>query len=133
MKKLIGIFMLVVITSTSLLAQAKQSNIVMDLPAQRFKALVDSDKKGFLIDLRTPEEIANGYIKGALFLDYLAKDSEARIDKLDKTKTYYVYCRSGKRSADCAAYMEAHGFKKVYNLEGGIVDWEKKGFPIEKK
>jgi rhodanese-related sulfurtransferase len=87
-----------------------------------------------ILDLRTTEEITSkGFIKGAVQLDFLAKDAEVKIDKLDKTKTYYIYCASGGRSGDCADYMEKHGFKKVYNLEKGFSEWLQKGFPVEKK
>ena len=71
--------------------------------------------------------------KGAVFVDYLSKEWEKEVAKLDKNKTYYVYCAAGGRSADAAEYMEKHGFKKVYNLEKGFSEWNKKGFPIEKK
>lgn len=133
MKKFALILLTIVVTGIAAQAQVKQSAVVTNLSVERFKAVIAADKIGMLIDLRTPEEIADGYIKGALFLDYLAKDSEKQIAKLDKNKTYYVYCRSGKRSLDCAQYMEKQGFKRVYNLEKGFSDWAQKGMPVEKK
>lgn len=133
MKKIITAVVLLFTVATSTQAQVANSNVVTNLPAERFSALVGSDKAGVLIDLRTPDEIAKGYIKGATFIDYLSKDAEAQLDKLDKSKTYYVYCASGGRSGDAAAYMEKHGFKRVYNLEKGFSDWKKKGMPIEVK
>ncbi|OFY85853.1 MAG: hypothetical protein A3F72_12595 [Bacteroidetes bacterium RIFCSPLOWO2_12_FULL_35_15] len=107
--------------------------MVTNLSAERFKAIIENDKEGLIIDLRTTDEINKGFIKGAVQLDFLAKDSEKQIDKLDKNKTYYIYCASGGRSGDAAEYMEKHGFKRVYNLEKGFSDWAKKGFPVEKK
>jgi rhodanese-related sulfurtransferase len=131
MKKLILI--LVLFTSVAAKAQVKNSTVVTNLPAERFQAAANSDKAGEIIDLRTPEEIKKGYIKGATFIDFLAKDAEKQIDKLDKKKTYYVYCAGGGRSADCSEYMEKHGFTRVYNLEKGFGDWAKKGLPVEMK
>lgn len=107
--------------------------VVTNLPTERFKAVIESDKDGIIVDLRTPDEISKGYIKNAVFIDYLSKDFEKEIAKLDKSKTYYIYCAAGGRSADAATHMEKVGFKRVYNLEKGFSDWKKKEMPIEKK
>lgn len=131
MKKLILLFIALVSINVSN-AQSKNS-VVTNLSSERFKAIVGNDKNGMLLDLRTTEEIKNkGYITGAVQLDFLAKDAEKQIDKLDKNKTYYIYCASGGRSSDCAEYMEKNGFKRVYTLEKGLSDWLLKGFPVEK-
>ena len=106
---------------------------VTNLSAVRFKAIIDNDKNGMIIDLRTTDEISKGFIKGSVQLDFLAKDAEKQIDKLEKNKVYYVYCESGGRSLDAAEYMTKHNFKRVYTLEKGFSDWVKKGFPVEKK
>lgn len=115
-------------------AQTKNSTVVTNLSSERFKAIISNDKNGQIIDLRATDEInGKGYIKGAVQLDFLAKDAEKQVDKLDKNKTYYIYCASGGRSSDCAEYMEKHGFKRVYTLEKGLSEWLQKGFPVEKK
>ena len=134
MKKLILITIAIVSLTVKTNAQVKNSTVVTNLSSERFKAIIANDKTGMVLDLRTTEEITDkGYIKGAVQLDFLAKDAESKIDKLDKTKTYYVYCAGGGRSGDCAEYMEKHGFKKVYNLEKGFSEWIQKGFPVEKR
>lgn len=95
--------------------------------AATFKKLIDS-KKGLLIDLRTTDELkAKGMIKGATQIDFLAKDAEAVMSKLDHKKTYLVYCAGGGRSGDCAEFMQKQGFVHVVNLEKGFDDWKKKG------
>jgi rhodanese-related sulfurtransferase len=130
------ILLLLVLISSGMISSAQTANstVVTNLSAMRFKAITENDKKGQLLDLRTTEEIMDkGYIKGAVQLDFLAKDSEKQIDKLDKNKTYYIYCASGGRSADCSEYMEKHGFKRVYTLEKGFSDWVSKGYAVEKK
>ncbi len=107
--------------------------IVKNVDAATFKKLID-EKKSVLIDLRTADEITNkGMIKGATQIDFLAKDSETTIAKLDKKKTYLIYCAGGGRSGDCAELMQKLGFKEVVNLEKGFDDWKRKGFEIEKK
>ena len=106
---------------------------IKNVDAATFKKLID-DKKGVLVDLRTSEELASkGKIKGAQEIDYLAKDIEAQISKLDKKKTYLIYCAGGGRSGDCAEMMKKMGFKEVYNLDKGFTDWKNKGYEIEKK
>ena len=116
-----------------LLAGMMTAQNIKNVDATAFKKLID-DKKGELIDLRTAGEIASkGKIKGAQEIDFLAKDIEAQIAKLDKKKTYLIYCAGGGRSGECAIMMEKMGFKDIYNLEKGFGDWKNKGFDIEKK
>lgn len=106
---------------------------VEHVDAATFKKLID-EKKGYLIDLRTDEELKNkGYIKGAAQIDYLGKNAEAVISKLDKSKTYLIYCAGGGRSGECADLMKKEGFSHVVNLEKGFDDWKKKGFETELK
>jgi rhodanese-related sulfurtransferase len=104
-----------------------------DVKAEEFKKYVDS-KKGVLIDLRTPAEISSkGKIKGAKEIDYFSKDAESEILKLDKKKTYLIYCAGGGRSGECLELMKKNSFKHVINLSTGFDEWKKKGYDIEKK
>jgi phage shock protein E len=117
------IVMFAVITS-AVFSQTKTENV----DPVTFKKYID-EKKGILIDLRTDDELKNkGIIKGALQIDFLAKDAEDKISKLDKKKTYLIYCAGGGRSGDCAELMEKQGFTHVVNLEKGIEGWKKSGF-----
>lgn len=126
MKKLVIVFMMLL----GFIANAQTGK---DVDAATFKKLID-EKKGILIDLRTPDEIkTKGKIKGAMELDYLAKDSEQQIKKLDKKKTYLIYCAGGGRSGECKDLMVKEGFKEVINLAKGIEDWKRQGFEVEKK
>jgi phage shock protein E len=107
--------------------------IIENVDAATFKKLID-ENKSVLIDLRTNDELKNkGYIKNAKQIDYFSKDAEAIIKKLDKKKTYLIYCAGGGRSGECADLMKANGFSHVVNLEKGFDDWKKKGFEIEIK
>jgi rhodanese-related sulfurtransferase len=126
MKKLI-LFILVWFV-TAMKAQKSQ-----DVDAATFKKMIEA-KKGVLIDLRTPDEIkTKGKIKGAVEIDFLAVNAEEVIKKLDKKKTYLVYCAGGGRSGDCRDLMVKEGFKEVVNLAKGFEDWKRNGFDIEKK
>ena len=74
--------------------------------------------------MRTPGEVSEGYIDGAtLFIDYNGSNFDSKISKLDKSKSYIIYCHSGGRSARAFELMASKGFKKLYNLEGGISGW----------
>ncbi len=110
-------------------AQTKKENV----DAATFKKLID-EKKSILIDLRTDDELkAKGFIKGATQIDFLGTNSETIISRLDKKKTYLVYCAGGGRSGDCAELMKTQGFTHVVNLAKGFDDWKKKGFEVELK
>lgn len=107
------------------------SQVVENVNTETFKTMI-SEKKGELIDLRTSDEMkSKGYIKGAKQIDFLAKDAEQQIAKLDKTKTYLIYCAAGGRSGDCAELMKAQGFKHVVNLEKGFDGWKRSGNEVE--
>jgi rhodanese-related sulfurtransferase len=78
-----------------------------------------------LIDVRTPGEVASGYIpESDLFMDINRSDFDQKIAELDTTKTYVMYCRSGARSGRAANKMIALGFSDVYNLSGGILAYK---------
>jgi rhodanese-related sulfurtransferase len=131
MKKIIFLF---IALTAAIGASAQTKSKVVNLSSERFKAIIGNDKNGVVIDLRTTEEISKtGMIAGAAQLDYLAKDAENQLGKLDKNKTYYLYCASGGRSSDAAEYLEKQGFTRIYTLQNGMTEWLRKGYPVEKK
>lgn len=85
---------------------------------------------GILLDVRTPEETREGMIEGAMTMDYYEDDFQDRVTELDRDKPVYVYCASGKRSGETAEMLKDAGFSEVYNLEGGIIEWEESGKPV---
>ncbi|MBK8346632.1 MAG: rhodanese-like domain-containing protein [Saprospiraceae bacterium] len=78
-----------------------------------------------LLDVRTPEEIANGKIDNAIEMDIKAPDFKEKLATLDKEKQYIVYCHAGGRSATAMQMMKDMGFKQVYNLISGYRAWPK--------
>jgi len=76
-----------------------------------------------VIDVRTPKEYAEGHIDGARNINIGSPDFENEITKLDKSKPYLVYCRSGGRSSKAQAMMRELGFGSIYNLSGGFSQW----------
>lgn len=87
-------------------------------------------KKTVILDVRTPEEVAEGHLPGAKNIDVQGDLFQVSIEQLDKDKTYLLYCRSGKRTAVAGTKMKAAGFKNVYMMDGGITAWKEKGKPI---
>jgi len=80
-----------------------------------------------LIDVRTPKEYMAGHIEGAVNIDFRSENFEKLIMEVDKSKPVAVYCGRGGRSSKCATYMQKAGFKKIYDLDGGITEWKFKG------
>lgn len=93
-----------------------------DLNVSEFKQKMETSGV-VVLDVRTPEETAEGMITGAQELDFRAPDFQEQLEKLDPDKTYLVYCRSGGRSSSACSMMEEMGFKDVYNLVGGYQRW----------
>ncbi|MBK6680080.1 MAG: rhodanese-like domain-containing protein [Ignavibacteriales bacterium] len=97
---------------------------VTNLSPSEFKQGFETDQDAVLIDVRTPEENNEKRLPNSINLDIYAPDFHAEILKLDKTKSYYLYCRSGSRSFHAGLFMSQNGFKKIYNLDCGILGWK---------
>jgi phage shock protein E len=116
--------------SQSNTADKASASKVMMISPQEFQSKLHSEK-GVIIDVRTPSEYKKGHLKDARLLNIFDDTFEAEIDKLDKNKTYFVYCAVGGRSSEAAEMMQKKGFKLVYNMEGGINKWNSLKFPVE--
>jgi rhodanese-related sulfurtransferase len=80
-----------------------------------------------IVDVRTPAEYGAGHIAGAINIDVESADFNSQIANLDSTKTYALYCHSGRRSGIAITSMQQAGFKSVYDLNGGIQNWQSSG------
>ena len=101
-----------------------KSTITFLSPEEYAKAL-EEDSTAFLIDVRTPEEYAEGHIEGAVLMNVMEEETFAEgIDSLSSEHTYYIYCRSGRRSQSAALQMAQKGLK-VIDLQGGYNAWQK--------
>jgi rhodanese-related sulfurtransferase len=103
------------------------------LEPQAARALLENNagKSDFLIlDVRTPEEFRQGYIRGAVLLDYHAPDFRERFAELDRAATIFLYCRSGNRSSSALELADRLGFGRVFELQGGIRAWTAAGLPL---
>jgi phage shock protein E len=97
--------------------------LVENLDAKTFETKLAEEKDAVLLDVRTPMEHQMVRIPNSILIDINSPMFMEEIDKLDKTKSYYVYCRSGNRSFHAGNYMLTKGFEKVFNLEPGIIGW----------
>ena len=98
---------------------------IMNLEQNEWWDLYLSNENAVIVDVRTEDEVAEIKIPGSLNIDiYKGQEFLQEIEALSKEKTYFIYCRSGARSAQTVGIMKQIGFEKVYNLEGGILAWE---------
>ncbi len=104
--------------------KSQEATSYKDINSTEFNQLAQQANT-LVIDVRTPEEVSEGKIQQAdLFIDFTSEDFDAKIDSLDKSKTYIVYCKAGGRSARAAQTMIDKGFENVYNLQGGISSYK---------
>ena len=105
------------------------TNSVINLDSESFSEKFRSDSQGVLLDVRTSQEFSAGHIPDSKLIDIYLPTFAEKISELDKEKNYYIYCRSGNRSYHAGVFMLQQGFKTVYNLADGILDWHE---PLER-
>ncbi|MFN5346026.1 MAG: rhodanese-like domain-containing protein [Bacteroidota bacterium] len=101
------------------------------LSPKQFSDKMAESKNITLLDVRTPGEFSEGHIKSAVNADWNGGGFERVVSGYDKSKTYFLYCRSGHRSGLAAEWMRRHGFKNVIELDGGISAWQSASLPVE--
>lgn len=95
---------------------------IENLQPDPFISAYSSDENAIVLDVRTPEETATGHIENAEFADFYNPNFMNTINEMDKTKNYYIYCRSGVRSLKTCELMASLGFEgKLVNLLGGAL------------
>jgi rhodanese-related sulfurtransferase len=120
----VGLLLLHACSHPSKSIQPNNTAVVNEIDQTAFVALL-KNKQPIIIDVRTPAEVAEGIIPGAtLFIDVKDDQFQTRIAQLDTTKTYVLYCRSGARSNTAGNIMLDKGFKLIYNLSGGVLNWK---------
>ena len=105
---------------------------IEDITPQEAFTLIQNNQNNpdfVIIDVRTQGEFAEQHIKNATNIDLYSEAFQDMLNKLDKNKTYLIYCRSGGRSRTALDIMAELNFKEVYNILGGINQWKTEGFP----
>jgi len=140
MMKVISIILLIslllsALTGCAEIGEESSAQIFEKITAEEAKRLVE-EKKGdpnfIIIDLRTPKEYSEGHIPGAVNVNFYSEDFREELEKFEKDNVYLIYCRSGHRSGLTVPLMKELGFKEVYELEGGILEWISRGYALER-
>ena len=127
MKKIV----LIVISIFLLVGCTSMTAGVTNMNVSEFSAKI-AEAGVVTLDVRTPNEFAEGYIEGARLIDFQSGNFENEIALLDKNAIYAVSCRSGNRSGQAVKVMHDAGFHNVYNLDGGVIDCANAGLPLVK-
>jgi len=106
-----------------------QNSGIKQVNSLQFRELIKNDT-GALLDVRTSSEFQNGHISNSGQLNFYAFNFKNKLLLLPKNQPIYLYCNTGYRSEKAARYLIANGYKNVYNLEHGIMDWELKNLPV---
>ncbi|PZX60385.1 rhodanese-related sulfurtransferase [Algoriphagus ratkowskyi] len=109
-----------------------QTSPVKNISVAEFEGLMKNKGAVRVLDVRSPGEVSEGHLIGAINMDFQNENFKTEIAKLDKKRTYLVYCKAGTRSDQAAKLMKKAGFTHVYALEGGIDAWKEADKPIEK-
>jgi rhodanese-related sulfurtransferase len=131
MKNILVLFFLLFLLGTRSFAQTAVQDSIQVLSIPQFEKMA-AKKKSKIIDVRTPEEVAEGHLADATTVNFLSPDFTSQVAGLNKKGTYLLYCRSGSRTRKAADAMQKMGFKHVYMLEGGINAWKEAGKEVEK-
>ena len=105
--------------------------MVTEIDSAGLRARMAASDDVYLVDIRTPAEVAQGAIPGATYLPMHLVP--LRMHELPRDKDVVLYCRSGARSYHACAYLAQQGFDNVINLRGGIISWASEGFPIDSR
>ena len=91
---------------------------------------LQDDPEFVLLDIRTPAEVEAGHLPGAVNLDFRNPTFENELERLDREPVYLIYCRTANRSGQAFELMGEMGFARVYDMQGGITQWQRLGYPI---
>ena len=101
-------------------------------PSDAYNQLNSNDDI-ILIDVRTDEEIKISKISGSISIDFNSESFYDSLLTLNKSKIYFIYCRSGRRSTIAVKYMRENGFHESYNVDGGINLWKNQNLDLKPK
>ncbi len=85
-----------------------------------------------ILDVRTADEFRGGHIGNAINIDYHGTGFRDRLSKLDREKTYLVYCRSGSRSGAAVRAMRSLSFASIYRIAGDMGKWQSQNLPLSR-
>ena len=123
----LSLLSLILIGFLSISCKGQSSKNIETIPAVTFAEKINSTPSAQILDVRTPEEFKSQHIDNAVNVDWKANDFTEKANKFNKEKPVFVYCLAGSRSQQAANTLSELGFKKIYNLQGGILKWNSAG------
>lgn len=123
LQSLLYLFLTLIFVSCN--GQSTSSSTTID--AQAFNQKIKATPNAQILDVRTPEEFSSEHLDNAKNINWYEDSFTAEVEKLDKTKPVFVYCKSGGRSQSAVTKLEKMGFATIYQLQGGILKWEAAG------
>ncbi len=124
-------FLTAIIFSSGAIAAEDYRDVTVKKATEMIEQM-SADASIVILDVRTKGEFNSGHLNDALNIDIKSASFKEKISRLDKDKTYLVYCRSGKRSKVAQGIMKELHFKKAINMLGGFIAWQKSGQPFSK-
>ncbi|MBG7604905.1 MAG: rhodanese-like domain-containing protein [Actinobacteria bacterium] len=109
---------------------AVASGFTLVSPEEAAATIADPPEDLVILDVRTPEEFAEGHIESAVMVDFYSDTFDDELAALDPNVPYVVYCQSGNRSGQTITKMEQIGFQSVEDIDGGVVAWASAGLPL---
>lgn len=117
-------------TDATSAAQSSPAGFATITPGDAASVLADAPDDLVILDVRTPQEFAEGHLDGAVLVDFYDADFADQLAELDPDVPYVVYCRSGNRSGQTLPLMQQLGFGSALDIGGGILAWADAGLPI---
>ena len=111
------------------------SKHITAVSAKQAADLIDKhngDSEFVILDIRTPREFKSGHLAESVLIDFYSQTFAEKLSRLDKEKTYLIYCRSGNRSSKSLEIFKKLKFQKVYHMASGIRAWQSEGFSVVK-
>lgn len=120
-------------SENSLIPKTDQSDFPKNISVnEAFDMIRKNEKDIVILDVRTPGEYNEDHIANCINIDFYSENFKDELSLLDRDKNYIVYCRVGRRSGLTADKMKDMGFKIMYNVEGGILNWKENSLPVVK-
>lgn len=130
-RSLLALILALSVLVTACSSDPRTQSIELVSPADAAQVIADDPAGLVVLDIRTLEEFNEARLADAIMVDFYADDFADQLDTLDKDVPYVVYCRTGNRSSEAVKTMKDLGFVEVYEVDGGIVNWYDRGYPIE--
>jgi len=115
--------------------RAQDSTRIIAVSAKEAADLIDKhngDSDFAILDIRTPGEFQSGHLAKSIPIDFYSQTFADQLSRLDKKKTYLVYCRTGNRSTSSLSLFKKLKFEKIYQMSNGISGWKSQDLPVTK-